>query len=115
MSITQGYKLFARRKDGSLGPLFINRRLRIPVGEWMPAENHPTRGYAVRPGWHVTLEPVAPHLSKKGRVWRRVEVRDYAELKRPAAQGGTWLLAKWMRVLEDDHAREAIREVGPDA
>lgn len=96
--MTQAYKLLTLRKDATLGPLFINRRQRIPLGEWLAAEDHPTPGYAHRAGWHVTTKKRAPHLSKKGRVWCKVTVDDYVELKRPAAQGGIWLLAKWMRV-----------------
>lgn len=94
------YKLLRRRKDGSLGPLFINRRQRIPVGKWLWAERHPTKGFAVRPGWHCTCEPRAPHLSPTGRVWARVEVENAQPYERPAAQGGRWLLAERMRVLE---------------
>lgn len=57
-----GYKLFRRRANGTLGPLFINRRLVVPVGEWLTAEEHPTNGYAYRPGWHACLTPSATHL-----------------------------------------------------
>ena len=95
-----GYKLLRVRKDGSLGPLFINRRQRIPTGEWLQAGAHPTKGYAFRPGWHATLLPVAPHLSTKGRVWCRVTLRGVTRYNRPESQGGTWLLAQEMRVDE---------------
>lgn len=95
-----GYKLFRLRKDGTIGPLFINRRLVIPFGEWLPAESHPTKGYAYRPGWHATLTPTAPHLSEKGRVWCRVALDSVTEYNRPESQGGTWLLANNMMVLE---------------
>ena len=94
----KAFKLFSQHRDG-IGPLFINRRLRIPLGVWLPAEDHPTKGYAHRPGWHVTSGPHAPHLSPVGRVWYRVEVRDFVTLQRPASQGGTWYLAKQMRVI----------------
>lgn len=96
------YKLLRRRKDGSLGPLFVNRRQRIPVGEWLMSECHPTRGYKVRPGWHALARPVAPHLSKRGRVWARVEITGYDPrgFRRPEKQGGLWYLASWMRVVE---------------
>ena len=33
-----GYKLFRRRKDGTLGPLFINARLCVPVGQTVSAK-----------------------------------------------------------------------------
>ena len=93
------YKLLRRRKNGTLGPLFINRRQIIPIGKWLKAENHPTKGYAVRPGWHTTTKPEAPHLSMRDRVWMKVEIDDYTELKRPAIQGGLWWLANRMKVL----------------
>jgi len=44
------YKLIRKMKDGSLSPLFINKKSRIPVGVWLEAENHPTKGYTVRKG-----------------------------------------------------------------
>jgi hypothetical protein len=94
------YKLFRMRKDGSLGPLFINQRLKIYVDEWMEAEFHPTKGYAERMGWHTLLQPVAPHLSEKNRVWCKVEIEDFEYFTRPVNQGGRWALANRMRVLE---------------
>ena len=97
--VVAAYKLFRLRKDGSLGPLFINRHLRVLIGEWISAEDHPTPGFAHRPGWHVSLQPIAPHLSPRNRVWAQVEVEDYVELVRPARQGGIWLIAQKMRVL----------------
>jgi hypothetical protein len=94
------YKLLKVRKDKSIGPLFINTRLRIPLGEWMVAEDHPTSGYAHRPGWHCTVKPVAPHLKMMdNRAWYIVEIEDFTRFDRPLAQGGVWLLAKRMRVL----------------
>ena len=95
----KAYKLFRQRKDGSIGPLFINRSQRGPIGEWMPAEDHPTKGFAKRPGWHAGAEPNAPHLTEKGRVWYQVEIKDYEIFKRPKNQGGEWLIAKHMKVV----------------
>ena len=99
------FKLLKRRADGSIGPLFINASQRIPIGEWLEAEDHPTKGFAHRPGWHCTLKPEAPHLkmNPKGglpRVWCRVEVENYSTYARPESQGGTWVLANRMKVLE---------------
>lgn len=94
------YKLFRLRKDGSLGSLFINRKERIPIGKWLPAENHPTKGYTLRPRWHVTSKPVAPHLSEKDRIWMKISIKDYIELPRPEHLGGMWLLANWIKVIE---------------
>lgn len=93
------YKLFKVRADGSIGPLFINARQRIPIGEWLDAEPHRTKGFAYRPGWHCTLKPIAPHLSTKGRAWYRVEVEGTRQYARPESQGGTWVLAEKLKVL----------------
>ena len=93
------YKLIRKLKDGSLSPLFINKTQRIPIGEWLIAENHPTKGFAVRQGWHCTLEPIAPHLSTKDRVWVMVEIEDFEYYNRPESQGGTWVLAQKMKVI----------------
>lgn len=39
----KAYKLLRVRRDGSLGPLFINKQQKIIVGNWMEAEDHPTK------------------------------------------------------------------------
>ena len=67
MKTQVAYKLLRVRRDLTLGPLFINRTQVIPIGVWLPAEDHPTVGYAHRPGWHAAPNPIAPHLSTKGR------------------------------------------------
>jgi hypothetical protein len=96
---SKAYKLVRHRRDGTLGPLFINRTLKIPFDTWLDAEDHPTKGYAHRPGWHCGLEPVAPHLSSAGRVWAEVEIGDWYPFPRPSHQGSVWVIAKRMRVL----------------
>lgn len=124
------YKLF-RVRDGKLYPLFIGRSKPIPMGVWVEAECIPTKGYAVRPGWHVAPEPEAPHLCKRDgtmaadRRWARVEIPDtdngwqeiaeesptkdlrdrvpeggFYRFPRPAHQGGEWLIAGRMKVIE---------------
>ena len=78
----KAYKLFRTLKDGSIAPLFINKKSRIPIGVEMLAECHPTKGFAVRPYWHCTSKPVAPHLSMKGRDWYEIEmehIKHYSE------------------------------------
>jgi len=94
------WKLFRLMKDGSIAPLFINKRLRLELNKWYEAECIPTKGFAVRKGWHVTAKPIAPHLSKKGRIWKQVEIKDYTVLQRPETQGGTWYLANKMRIID---------------
>ena len=95
------YKLFTVRKDGTIGPLFINAKQRIPLGEWLPAEEgHHRKGFAYRPGWHATFTPHAPHIKlREGRAWFVVLVDDYVTYDRPESQGGEWILAKWMQVV----------------
>lgn len=101
MKTVPGYKLIRKRKDGTLGPLFINARQVIPVGVWLQAEAHRRKGFAFRPGWHAGRLPRAPHLSPKGRVWVRVLLQGVELLKRPESQGGTWYLADRMKVVEE--------------
>lgn len=98
------YKLVRRlKRDKSLAPLFINKRLRYKVGETYEAESHPTKGFALRPGFHCTLSPNAPHLSrsKDDRVWLKVYIYDYEFFNRPESQGGQWALAQRMKVLKE--------------
>ena len=104
----KAYKLFRKRKDGTLGPLFINARQRVPVGEWLPAEDKPTKGYAHRPGWHSGVAPQADHLSERDRVWCEVEIKDYYTFKRPAHQGGEWLISSWLRVVRELTTEEVL-------
>lgn len=83
MKTGTGYKLF-EFKDGNLYPLFIDKANRVPAGKWIPAENHPTKGFAKRPGWNIGLIPDAPWLksangkyksrfAKGERVWCEVD------------------------------------------
>ena len=97
----KAYKLVRKLKDGSLAPLFINKTFRFPMGEWLQAEYHKTKGYAHRMGWHCTLKPEAPHLSTEGRVWVEVEVEDYRMFERPIHQGGKWVLAMQMKIVKE--------------
>ena len=97
------YKLVRQMKDGSLSPLFINKKSRLSFGVWLKAENHPTKGFKERMGWHCTLEPKAPHLKikpKNGRprIWVEVEVKNYKKYKRPESQGGMWVLANQIKI-----------------
>lgn len=101
MTAVSGYKLMRMRKDGTLGPLFINRSQRIRPGKWLWYQDYYTRGYAHRPGWHALLEPHAPHLKlRSDRVWCRVDLQYVSEWETPGAYGHVWLLAKRMRVVE---------------
>jgi hypothetical protein len=99
------YKLMKLRKNGTLGALFIGAKNVVPVGQWLKSECIPTKGFAVRQGWHCTFTPYAPHLSKNpkngcARVWVKVEVENFSTYDRPESQGGQWILADRMKVLE---------------
>jgi hypothetical protein len=100
MKTIKAYKLFRQRKDGSLGPLFINQKLKITPNVWLPAEDHPTKGFARRPGWHAGLTPEAPHLKEANRVWAECEIPadKFYEFPRPKHQGGTWVIAEAIKV-----------------
>ena len=85
-----GYKLFEMdKRDGKLYPLFIGKTEPTKMNTWIKAEHIPTKGFAVRSGWHLSANlPSAPHLigadgtykSKRGknfkRVWCVVEYND---------------------------------------
>lgn len=59
------YKLFRELKSGEITSLFINNKVRLPYNEWLNSKPYPTKGFAVREGWHCTAQPVAPHLKLK--------------------------------------------------
>ena len=97
MENNYGYKLFERdKRDGKIYPLFIGKNEPTKMGVWIKAEHIPTKGFAVRSGWHIGANlPSAPHLigadgtykSKRGknfeRVWAIVEynnTHDYTTL-----------------------------------
>lgn len=95
------YKLMRLGKDGRVYPLFINKKEPTQFGVVLQAECYPTKGFAVRKGWHCCFKPFAPHLkeelaSGERRVWIEVKVRDYATYDRPESQGGEWILANHM-------------------
>lgn len=94
------YKLFRLRKDGQITSLFINKSKTIKLNRWLRARPYKTEGFAFRPGFHATESPDAPHLSKKGRVWAKVEIEEVKELQVPKNHGGKWFLAGKMKVVE---------------
>lgn len=98
-----GYKLFRKRRDGTYGPLFINKKLRLRVGVEYEEQDVPTKGYAHRPGWHICKHQYAPHLSTRGRVWCFVEFTHKQTLHRPKSQGGTWYLGSSVKILHECH------------
>lgn len=99
----KAYKLLRIKKDGKLYPLFINKTKETPIDEWMDAKCYPTKGFAVRQGWHCCFKPIAPHLKTQlangeHRVWVECEVEDWKSYNRPESQGGAWILAQKMKI-----------------
>ena len=80
-----GYKLFEQDEQGNLYALFIDKNTIMPVGEWLNAGIYPTKGFSVRPGYHIGEIPSAPWLmsadgtykSQRRKYWKRV----YAEVE----------------------------------
>lgn len=91
MKAYKAYKLCKLRKDGSVGPLFIKKSLRIPFGEWIEAGDHPTNGFAHRPGWHCSWDMTTHLKLTPDRVWVEVEIEDWEEFQ---WRKSTWVLAK---------------------
>lgn len=92
------YKLFRKKANGRITSLFINKSVELVFNKWLRAEHHNTKGFKPRFGWHCLKEPFAPHLTNKGRIWCEVEIKYYEIIHRPASQGGTWYLAKMMKI-----------------
>lgn len=96
------YKLFRKLKSGEITSLFINKKERLKYDEWLTAKSYPTDGYLLRPFWHCTQNPIAPHLTERNRVWLKVEMEDFTEFNRPAFQGGKWYLANKIKILKTE-------------
>ena len=92
-------KLFRQKANGSITSLFADKSRELPIGEWMDAECHPTKDLKVRPYWHCTSTPNAPHLSERGRVWMMVEMRDFNGMPRPKSKGEEWYLAGAIKII----------------
>lgn len=90
MNIKRGYKLFECDEQDNLYALFIDKNTIMPTKAWLKAGIHETKGFSLRPGYHIGQIPSAPWLmSANGtyrsqrrknwkRVWAEVEyVADY--------------------------------------
>ena len=98
MKTNKGFKCFEMDPDGNLYSLFIDKNTVMPVGEWIEAGMHETKGFGFRPGLHIGEIPDCPWIKAyygsdtgryKGRRkgWKRVfaEVEyvadnDYTEI-----------------------------------
>ena len=111
-----GYKLFNKKKDGKLYPLYVLTEKSIPLGVWLHAEEGPRVGnhvksklgpLAFRPGWHINDElPYVEHIYsmhngekylKDGCVWCEVKYHtDISYQERADAEG--WRNERWASV-----------------
>lgn len=113
------YKLMRQLKDGTVHPLFINKREATQFGVPLKAKCYPTNGFAVRQGWHCCFTPYAPHLKTnlangERRVWVEVLVRNYSTYNRPESQGGKWILAQEMvavKILCENEVNQILTNV----
>lgn len=111
------YKLCRKAKDGKIYPLFINKKVPFVFGQTMIAECYPTKGFAVRKGFHCCFIPYAPHLKEKlkngeERVWIELEVNEYDTYDRPESQGGKWILAQRIKPIREISFTEAHNLIG---
>jgi len=112
----KAYKLVRQLKDGNLYPLFIDKRTPVEFGVWKQAECFPTKGFAVRKGWHCCFRPLAPHLAMElangeKRVWVECDVEDWESYDRPQNQGGSWILAqriKFNRIISAQEVEDIL-------
>ena len=80
MKTLKGYKLFEQDPMGNLYPLFIGKKNSMHIKEWQKAEILPTKGFAVRPGFHIGEICSAPWLmsfdgtykSQRSKYWKRI-------------------------------------------
>ena len=101
-------------------PLFINRKEPISTGIWYEADDHPTKGYANRPGWHCCKVPYAPHLHKQDgclaedRVWVEVDIPD-CEVKEKECDGiphgGFYKIGRYARFPNEWYVSGSIRVI----
>lgn len=95
----KAYKLCRQLKSGDITSLFINKSEVLKRNIWLEAKCYPTKGFKIRPFWHCTAKPKAPHLTMKNRVWVEVEIKNFEEFMRPVFQGSKWFLAKTIKIL----------------
>lgn len=82
MKTKKGYKLFEMDEQGNLYALFIDKHTAMYAETWMKAGIYPTKGFSVRPGYHIGEIPSAPWLmsadgtykSQRRKYWKRVWV-----------------------------------------
>lgn len=93
------YKLCRLKSNGDITSLFINKKEKLPFNVWLTAKSYPTKGFKLRPFWHSTSNPTAPHLSEKNRIWVKVLIKNYKKFERPENQGGLWFLSKKIKLI----------------
>lgn len=120
MNIKTGYKLFEMDEHGNLYALFIDKNTIMPINEWLKAGKFPTKGFALRPGYHIGEIPAAPWLmsangtykSQRRKNWKRVwaEVEYVADIDYTLAV--QTLPGKCMKHTLPHHGFYQFRETG---
>ena len=88
----QAYKLFRKRKNGTLGPLFISKTQVIEPNVWLPAKAYRTKRFAFRPGWHCCSKCDAPISRWKGGCGVSLKSKAWKRLSDPLPKAGYGIL-----------------------
>lgn len=113
-------------ETGEIFPLFINKKQPLPLHKWIPAESHPTKGFAERPGFHCGEVPSAYWLmsadgtykSRRGkkfkRVWTECEIPEGGfYLFKENGLNRVWLIAqkiKINKIISEEERQKILKE-----
>lgn len=85
MKINTAYKLFKIKKN-KLYPLYVDTKTEIPINKWVTAKEAPQTlngkvksklgELAYRPGFHLTIIPLADHIGKKQQNGQLYQAQD---------------------------------------
>ena len=80
MEIKKGYKLFECDEQGNLYALFIDKHTVMPMNTWMKAGIFPTKGFSVRPGYHIGEIPSAPWLMSANGIYKSQRRKNWTRV-----------------------------------
>lgn len=114
--MTTAFKLFRKKKDGNLYPLYVEANTQMPIGVWIDAVEGERRAdgkvkasgcggsLAYRPGLHLGKIPKADWIGKKQKdgtlaqrkdcVWCEVEYSTEINYQQEARENG-WRKGRW--------------------
>ncbi len=103
----KAYKIFKKTKSGVYRPAQVPiRSLSVKgyqKGIWYEAEDAQPTNLKNRVGFHATTKPTVPHIKiiPDQVVWLEVEIEDFETIQRPESQGGTWYLARYLKIIKE--------------